>query len=89
MRLCGKGTLIFLSVEAVVTSIPKKRFSVCGGVRVSFRLAVKLTVKTHMDSVLKPHWKLGAIKCKLEFKNQFGLAGPHPCSTNPKATSGK
>lgn len=28
-----KGTLIFLSIQAVVTSIPKKRFSVCGGER--------------------------------------------------------
>lgn len=43
--------------------------------RESFGLAVKLTVKTHMDSGLKPHWKLGAIKCKWEVKNQFGLTG--------------
>lgn len=35
MDACGrvgrKGTLIFLSIQAVVTSIPKKRLSMCGG----------------------------------------------------------
>lgn len=39
--------------------------------------------KMHMDSELKPHWKLGAIKCKWDFKNQFRLTGTHPTPAPP------
>lgn len=66
----------------------KKRFSVCGGERVSFRLAVKLTYGFEAETALET----GGNKMQIGVeKNQFGLAGTqaHPCLTNHRATSSK
>jgi len=82
MRVGGKGTLIYLSIQAVVTSIPKKRFSAAKRERV-----FPIGSKAHCKNA----YGFGAettveIKCKKGFK--INLTG-RPSPTNPKATSGK
>lgn len=66
----GKGLWYFWAFRQLWPQ-SQKRDWVCVEERVVLWLAVKLTVKTHMDSGLKA----GCYKTQSAFKNQFGRAG--------------